>query len=226
MENILFHGSDKVVERPSKKGGRLHNDFGQGFYCTPSLEMAKEWACTEAPSAFVNHYSFEPSYDLKVCDLSGPCYHVLNWLAILLNNRVFDTKQDLPSAIKEFILQEFLPQTSQFDIVRGYRADDSYFGFAQLFLNNTINLEQLSRALRLGNLGEQVFLQSEKAFEALVFMTAEPVDISVYYPRRQKRDVQAKEALYRMKLEAPAPDGIYAIDIYRNKWKNDDPRLR
>ena len=42
MENILFHGSDKVVERPSKKGGRLHNDFGQGFYCTPSLDLARE----------------------------------------------------------------------------------------------------------------------------------------------------------------------------------------
>ena len=41
----LFHGSDHIVEHPTRTGGKIHNDFGQGFYCTTDLELAREWAC-------------------------------------------------------------------------------------------------------------------------------------------------------------------------------------
>lgn len=226
MESVLFHGSDKILEWPSKKGGRLHNDYGQGFYCTPRLELAREWACTERPSAFVNHYSFEPSFELRSCDLSGSEYHILNWLAVLLVNRVFQVEMDAPAAIKDYIIREFLPELSSFDIIRGYRADDSYFQYARFFLNGGMNIEQLSRALRLGNLGEQIFLQSEKAFEALVFLTAEDVDRSVYLPRRRARERQARKDFLKIKEGPKVFDGMFALDIYRNQIKNDDARLR
>ena len=226
MESVLFHGSDKIVQWPTKKGGRLHNDYGQGFYCTPNLELAREWACTELPSAFVNHYSFEPSFELKICDLSGPDYHILNWLALLLVNRVFQVEIDAPAAIKDYIIQEFLPDVSGFDIIRGYRADDSYFQYAKFFLYGGMNTDQLSRALRLGNLGEQIFLQSDKAFEALVFLTAEDVDRSVYLPKRRAREQKAREDFLKIKEGPKVFEGIFAIDIYRNQMKNDDARLR
>lgn len=71
--------------------------------------------------------------------------------------------------------------------------------------------------MRLGNLGEQIFLQSEKAFESLVFLTAEPVDKTVYLPQRGKRELRAREEVF---------EGIFALDLYRNKIKNDDARLR
>ncbi|MBR2627880.1 MAG: DUF3990 domain-containing protein, partial [Peptococcaceae bacterium] len=38
----------------------------------------------------------------------------------------------------------------------GYRADDSYFSFANAFLNNTLSLRQLEKAMMLGKHGEQV----------------------------------------------------------------------
>ena len=226
MESILYHGSSRIVEHPSKQGGRVHNDFGQGFYCTADIGLAREWACSEAPSAFVNHYSFEPSYDLKVCDLSSPGFHVLNWLAVLLINRVFDTKQDAPAAIKDYIIREFLPDLSGFDVIRGYRADDSYFDYARSFLDGGLNLDQLRQAMRLGNLGEQIFLQSEKAFESLVFLTAEPVDKTVYLPQRGQRELRAREEFHQMKSGPKVFEGIFALDLYRNKIKNDDARLR
>lgn len=226
MESILFHGSDKILERPSLKGGRLHNDFGQGFYCTPDIELAREWACRDSSTAFANHYSFEPSFDLKVCDLSGPDYHVLNWLAVLMNNRVFKTKHPLPLEIKEYILQEFLPDLSGFDIIRGYRADDSYYDLADSFLNGYLSIRWLDRALHLGNLGEQVFLNSPRAFEALVFTSAETVDKSIYYPRRLERDRKARDAFKKMKGTGFSSDGVLAVDVYREKWRNDDARLR
>ena len=226
MESILFHGSDKIVENPTKSGGRIHNDFGQGFYCTPSLELAREWSCKEYPPSFANHYSFEPSFDLRVCDLSGPGYHVLNWLAVLMVNRVFDTRHDAPEVIKGYIIQEFLPDLSGFDIIRGFRADDSYFDYAKFFLDGGMNTDQLGEAMHLGNLGEQIFLQSERAFDALVFLTAEPVDREVYLARRQAREKKARENFLSIKHGPKVFDGIFAIDIYRNKMKNDDVRLR
>ena len=226
METILFHGSNKIIDQPSKAGGKIHNDYGQGFYCTPDLELAREWACSEQPSAFVNHYSFEPSFDLKVCDLTGPDYHILNWLAVLMNNRVFETTLEFPAAIKEYILQEYMPDLTGYDIIRGYRADDSYFNYANLFLIGGLNIQQLSQAMRLGNLGEQIFLKSDRAFEALVFLSAETVEKEIYLPRRRKRETQAREDYLKLKQGPRAFDGIFALDLYRNKIKNNDARLR
>lgn len=68
-----------------------------------------------------------------------------------------------------------------------------------------------------------MFLQSEKAFDALVFLTAEPVDRNQYWPRRSKRDSQARETFQKI---VPTREGIFLLDILRNEWRNDDARLR
>ena len=38
----IFHGSKKIIEKPQFGVGKIHNDYGRGFYCTESLEIAKE----------------------------------------------------------------------------------------------------------------------------------------------------------------------------------------
>lgn len=223
LGNVLFHGSDHIIENPWPGGGKINNDYGQGFYCSENLELAKEWACTDKPTAFVNHYAFEPSIPLKVINLGQPPYHVLNWLAILLKNRAFDPKHALAREGKEYILKEFLPNTLDCDIIYGYRADDSYFGIASSFLSGGLSLQQLQYALHLGLLGEQVFLKSQKAFDALVFVSAGTVDRSIYFPRRNARDAKARSTFQQM---TPAKDGIFIIDILRNQIKNDDASIR
>ena len=50
----------------------------------------------------------------------------------------------------------------EYDVIIGYRADDSYFSFAKDFINNTISVEQLAEAMRLGELGIQIVLKSER----------------------------------------------------------------
>ena len=45
--NILYHGSTEIVKNPLYGNGKMYNDYGQGFYCTEEIELAKEWACTE-----------------------------------------------------------------------------------------------------------------------------------------------------------------------------------
>ena len=165
MKSILYHGSPNIIEVPQFGKGNPNNDYGLGFYCTENLDLAKEWASSSATDGFANEYELNWK-GLTVCDL-GKGHNILNWMAILVENRTFDLTNAVAESAREYLLENFLPKYKEADIVRGYRADDSYFTFAKDFLNNSIPLETLSEAMRLGKLGEQIVLRSQKAFDAL-----------------------------------------------------------
>lgn len=221
---ILYHGSTKIIEKPVYGGGSPKNDYGLGFYCTENLELAKEWASTEQHDGFANQYEINTE-GLSALHLNHSPYHILNWLSILLKNRTFIVTQGLPLEAMQYLLANFLPEYEKYDLIIGYRADDSYFSFANAFLNNTISLDQLRNAMRLGKLGEQVVLKSEKAFSSLTFKESIPVDSSLYYPKRMARDRRARDDFQQMKSSTSTADAVYMIDILRQKWTNDDPRL-
>ena len=83
---ILYHGSNNIIKQPFLGGGKVYNDYGQGFYCTDKIELAKEWACTEEVSAYVNKYELDMD-GMKILNLSEEKYSVLHWLTILLKHR-------------------------------------------------------------------------------------------------------------------------------------------
>jgi len=220
----LFHGSTKIIEKPVFGEGNPKNDYGLGFYCTENQELAMEWASTERNNGFANHYELDCN-GLSVLYLNKNPYHILNWLAILLKNRTFVLSQGLPTDARDYILSNFLPEYENYDVITGYRADDSYFSFANAFLNNTISLEQLRQAMYLGKLGEQIVLKSEKTFEALKYLGSIPVDSGQYFPKRQARDRKAREDFQNVKSLPATADAVFMIDILRQKWTNDDTRL-
>lgn len=220
----LFHGSQKIIRLPVFGAGNPRNDYGLGLYCTADIDLAMEWACSEEDDGFANKYQIETD-GLSHLHLNEGGYHILNWLAILLENRTFDLS--LPTAVraKKYILDNFLPDYQKYDIITGYRADDSYFSFSRAFLSNGITLEQLKRAMSLGKLGEQIVIKSRAAFDRLTFLEAIPADASVYHPRRIHRDRSARVAFQQMLQEDPGPNAIYVSDIIKEGWKEDDPRL-
>ena len=220
----LYHGSVNMIEKPEFGVGNSKNDYGQGFYCTEHIELAKEWACAENRDGFANEYELETD-GLSIMNLSDARYHILNWLAILLENRTFVIERGLALTAKDYILSEFLPEYKNADVIQGYRADDSYFSFASAFLNNTITLEQLGKAMKLGKLGEQVVLKSKRSFAQLKYSRAILADNQIYYPKKAARDRSARESFREERMNTVL-EGIYVIDIVRNNWKNDDPRLR
>ena len=221
----LYHGSSLIIERPEFGKGNPFNDYGLGFYCTETLELAKEWACSMERDGFANRYSFRIE-GLAVLDLSDGRYNILNWLSILLMNRKFNLSSDIAAQGKEYLASTFLPPYENYDVIIGYRADDSYFSFASAFLNNTISLAQLERAMFLGKLGEQVVLKSERAFSRLHFEESIPAERTIYYPKKAARDSEARSAFREERKAAPVRDAVYMIDILREEWKNDDARLR
>lgn len=222
--SYYYHGSNKIVASPIFGAGNPKNDYGLGFYCTEHPELAKEWASSEGNDGFVNKYHLEWQ-GLSVLHLNHAPFNILNWLAILLKNRSFDLKAPLSVQAKNYMLDHFLPAYQEADVMIGYRADDSYFSFSKTFLDNTISIEQLKRAMHLGKLGEQVVFKSQEAIGRLVFDEVIPVDSHTYYPLRLSRDRNARDEFTRILAETPTTDAHYMIDILREKWENDDPRL-
>ncbi len=125
--------------------------------------------------------------------LSGGSYHILNWLALLLKTRTFDMSAVLDLQAREYVIQTFMPVLARKDYVIGYRADDSYFSFAKDFISGILSLRDLSEAMRLGALGEQVVLISPKAFEQIYFEGYETASYQEYHIKRMSKDNLARQ---------------------------------
>lgn len=221
---VLYHGSSEIIENPVFGKGKPYNDYGQGFYCTEHAELAKEWACSEGIDGFVNKYELDTE-GLKILNLSSDEYTILHWLALLMNYRRFRLSTPVMRRGVEWLKEHFLIDICEYDLIIGYRADDSYFSFARAFVSNEISLKQLNYAMRLGKLGEQYVLKSEKSFERIEFIASESADNTIYYSRRKKRDDEARNAFFE-ELEKNDIDGIYMRDIIREEMTSDDARLR
>ena len=222
----LLHGTDHIIEVPDINIGNEHNDYGRGFYCTKIDEIACEWACKKNTDGFVNVYDFDGT-GLKVLNLLDGQHTVLNWIALLLKYRTFKLDTELSVDARDYIIAHYSVDLSGVDVVIGYRADDSYFQYAESFVSNGLPLRSLNKALRLGKLGEQTVIISQKGFDRLKFVDAHPVDKSIYYPKFLDRDTKARDA-YRKEIKKSKSyrDDIFVLDILREEMSNDDPRIQ
>ena len=222
---IIYHGSKHIIKTPEYGKGKPYNDYGRGFYCTEYPDLAKEWACDDEGGGYANKYELDIK-DLKILDLNGNGFCILHWISILLNNRKFTLDNDLAVQARDYILKNFPVNTNGFDIIKGYRADDSYFSYARDFLQNAISVKRLSQVMKLGNLGNQIVLISPKAFNAIHFLGFEEALQEIYLPLRKKRDELARAAYLTSRQGAFSTDNLYMIDIIRSEMKADDSRLQ
>lgn len=222
---LLYHGSELVVENPQFGICKRTNDYGQGFYCTQDQALAGEWSVTPLHDGFINSYEIDIS-GLKVLNLAEKPFTVLNWLAILLENRVFDIEGDIASSAREYLLANFKPDNSGADVIVGYRANDSYFSFARTFLSGALSYANLSKAIRLGNLGLQIVLKSKMAFESLVFKFANPTTRAEFLTAKEKRDSEAREEFRRLKAQPFDPSALYMLNILQERIGPNDPRVQ
>ena len=223
---VIYHGSKDIIEKPYYHGGKAENDYGFGFYCTENLDLAKEWSCSNNENnGFANKYSIDTT-GLKILDLTNKRYSILNWVAILLKHRTFDLSNEISKQAKEYLIKNFYIDVDEYDIVIGYRADDSYFSFARDFINNTISVRQLSKAMELGQLGKQVVIISKLAFDKLHFDGFETADKLEYYTKRKARDERAiNDYLNGTRKDAIISDDLFIIDIIRRGIKDGDTNL-
>lgn len=225
MKKTIYHGSSKIIEKPMFGVGKKQNDYGLGFYCTQELDLAKEWGVSKDCDGFVNIYTIENS-ELSVLDLTSSNFSILHWLAILLENRTFDINSALAQEAKDYLLKNFSVPYKDFDIITGYRADDSYFSFAQDFINGTISVRQLGNAMKLGNLGIQFVLKSSKSFDSVKFEGYKVAKSSEWFSKKEFRDKNARRQYFDIERNKRQRGDLYIVQILDEEIKADDARIR
>ncbi|MDE7434715.1 MAG: DUF3990 domain-containing protein [Lachnospiraceae bacterium] len=225
MTKKIYHGSKDIIKKPVFGYGKIYNDYGLGFYCTDRLEMAKEWGVDIGCDGYANCYTIDCG-DLTILNLNSDKYCILHWLAILLENREFDIPSGLALEAKEYILSRFAVDYKSYDIIIGYRADDSYFSFAQDFINGTISYRQLNNAMHLGKLGQQFVLKSKKAFDKIIFEGYEIADSKEWYLKKMQRDKSARREYFSAERNKRQRGDIYITQILDEEMMANDKRLR
>jgi hypothetical protein len=225
MTKRIYHGSGNIVKQPIFGYGKTYNDYGIGFYCTDSIDMAKEWGVSIDKDGYANIYDLD-MIDLNVLDLNSSDYCILHWLAVLLENRKFDIPSGLAYEAKEYILKNFLIDYSNADIMIGYRADDSYFSFAQDFINGTISYRQLNHAMHLGKLGQQIVLKSKIAFDRITYQGNEIAKSQEWFAKKELRDKMARREYFDTERNKRQRGDLYITQILDEEMKANDSRLR
>lgn len=225
MIQRIYHGSKEIIKKPKFGYGKAYNDYGLGFYCTDSIDMAKEWGVAPDRNGYANIYDMEMD-GLSVLDLNGDDFCILHWLAVLLKNREFDISSGLAYEAREYILNNFLIDYSGADIMIGYRADDSNFSFAQDFINGTISYRQLNNAMHLGKLDRQIVLKSKEAFDRIRYVGNEIALYSEWYAKKEQRDKTARREYFDTERNRHQRGDLYITAIMDEEMKPNDPRLR
>ena len=208
----LYHGTDHILEMPVFGEGKKDNDYGQGFYCTKDIELAKEWACQKNNKGYINKYSLDLE-QMNVLYINSSKNSILHWISILIENREIDNIENYEAI--NFLKKHFSLDINSYDILVGYRADDSYFAFARDFVNDAITIQTLSKAMLLGKLGYQYVLKSKKAFDSIKYIGSEKVEPSVYYTKYKNRDTEARNKYQNLKHK-PKSKGIIITEIIKN----------
>ena len=204
MEKIIYHGSDHIIEQPEFGYGKPYNDYGIGFYCTENPNMAKEWGVGIDHNGYANQYQINCD-GLSILDLHASEYTLLHWLTILLENREFDTSTPLAAEAKEYLIQKFHLNYKSYDIIIGYRADDSYFSFAADFINGAI---------------------SYRSFKRLRFLGYETADYREWYKKKAFRDKSARRQYFDVERNRRQKGDLYITTILDEEMTADDPRIR
>ena len=155
------------------------------FIVQSRLIWQENGVCQEE-DGIANCYEIDCS-GLKILNLNDEKYCILHWLSILLENRGIRSVISSCSRGEEYILRKFKIEYEEYDAIVGYRADDSYFSFAQDFINGAISYRQLNRAMHLGKLGQQFVLKTKKAFQQIEFTGYESATSKEWYRKKMLR---------------------------------------
>lgn len=189
----LYHGSPNKVVIPQYGCGDDKHDYGRGFYLTDDIELAKEWAVCrpDEKNGWVHKYELECD-ELKILDFKE--HDVLAWLAELMKHRDAADSKRYRMLAKKFIAK-YGKDTDEYDVIKGWRADASYFYIAKEFVRDNIDIDILEELLLLGGLGTQYCVKSERAYSRLHEITGEllSVEYAEFNDRYNKRDVEARK---------------------------------
>ncbi len=190
---ILYHGTPDKNVIPTFGLGDDKHDYGRGFYLSEDIELAKEWAVCRPneTNGWVHKYELQTK-GLKILDFQEK--DVLAWLAELMKHRNADDSKRYRVLSVKFI-EKYGIDTSKYDIIKGWRANASYFYIAKEFVRDNIDMDILEELLSLGSLGIQYCIKTEKAYSNLreVPDSLIAVDYEEFNAKYNERDAAARK---------------------------------
>lgn len=145
---ILYHTSDREIQRPDIHIGRKNADFGWGFYLTPDREFTWRWA---GKNAVVNEYELDES-GLEFFRFSrGDA-----WFRYIYNNR----------RLKDGLTA---------DLIMGPIANDTIFDTLGILSSGYLSPETALKLLMIGPEYTQVAVKTEKAAARLRFIRSQKI---------------------------------------------------
>ena len=195
---VLYHGTQNKIVTPVFGGGNDKHDYGRGFYLTEVLNLAKEWAvCVpNSENGWVHKYGLDCT-GLKILDFQKK--DVLNWSAELMKHRdAADSKRYRMLAAK--FIDKYGIDTSDYDVIKGWRADASYFYIAKEFVRDNIDMDILEELLSLGGLGIQYCIKSERAYAQLHEIEEDMISVpySEFNEQYNQRDIEARDNMRKL----------------------------
>lgn len=194
----LYHGSPNKVVVPSYGKGEEKHDYGKGFYLTENIDLAKEWAVCrpDEQNGWIHTYQLE-TRGLKILDLQER--GVLAWLAELMKHRDAADSKRYRMLAKKFI-QTYGIDTSAYDVIKGWRANASYFFIAREFVRDNIDMDILEELLSLGGLGIQYCIKSKLAYSRLHEVAAglTAVRYAEFNEKYNQRDISARQNMRKL----------------------------
>mgnify|MGYP001026097121 FL=1 len=195
---ILYHGSSNETVMPKFGLGEERHDYGKGFYLTESLELAKEWAVyrPNALNGWVHEFELDTD-ELKILDFQE--YSALTWLAELMKHRDAADSKRYRILSKQFI-DKFGISTEEYDVIKGWRANASYFYIAKAFVRDEVDIDILEELLALGGLGIQYCVKTERAYKKLSEHSdvLRSVDFAEFNKKYNRRDMLARENMRKL----------------------------
>lgn len=190
---ILYHGTPARIVLPTFGLGDDKHDYGRGFYLTEDFELAKEWAVCRPndTNGWVHKYELDTE-GLRILDFQKK--DVLVWLAELMKHRDAADSRRYHMLAAKFI-EKYGIDTSGYDVIKGWRANASYFYIAREFVRDNIDIDILEELLSLGELGIQYCIKSEKAYSKLHEISEDlfSVDYGEFNERYNLRDAMARK---------------------------------
>jgi hypothetical protein len=194
MEKLtLYHGTPNKAIMPEYGKGNDKHDYGNGFYLTESIDLAEEWAVCRPNETNGWVHKFELDTDgLKILDFQQ--HNTLSWLAELMKHRDASDSKRYRVLSQKFIAKYGL-DTSEYDVIKGWRANASYFYIAKEFVRDNIDIAILEDLLSLGGLGIQYCIKSRLAYSKLKEIESDllSVDYAEFNGKYNQRDSKARE---------------------------------
>ena len=193
---VLYHGTSYKEFTPTFGLGDDKHDYGRGLYLTENIELAKEWSVCKPydESGWVHKYELDCS-ELNILDFQE--YTVLNWLAELMKHRAASDSKRYRVLANKFI-EKYGIDTDRFDVIKGWRANASYFYIAKEFVRDNVDIDILEKLLFLGGLGIQYCIKSELAYSKLkeINNCLIAVDYSEFNKKYNERDIRARQKMH------------------------------